>query len=77
MVCGHTISCGMKAHFVVFRKKNVIEHLFVNLPGVRVGRGFEGLWVEMEGDWGGFGETQDIGWGSGMQNFGLCIEVGV
>lgn len=55
MVCGHTISCGAVSHFVVFGKKNVIEHLFVGLLGVRVGRGFEGIWVEMEGDWGGFG----------------------
>lgn len=65
---------------MVFGKKNVIEHLFVGLSGVRVGRGFEGIWVEIEGDEGGFGrfvETQDVGWRSGMQNFGLCIEVGV
>ena len=55
MVCGYTISCGMASHFVVFGKKNVIEHLFVGLLGVRVGRGFEGKWVEMEGDGGGFG----------------------
>lgn len=57
----------MASHFVVFGKKNVIEHLFVGLLGVRVGRGFEGIWVEMEGDGGGFG----------MIFFGLCIEVGV
>ena len=57
----------MASHFMAFEEKSVIEHLFVDLSGVRVGRGFEGKWVEMEGDGGGFG----------MIFFGLCIEVGV
>ena len=46
----------MASHFVVFEKKSVIEHLFVDLSGVRVGRGFEG-------DGGGLGWIwDDIFW---------------